>query len=527
MRRADQLQLVDLTPEALRARLAHGDIYPAERIDAALGNYFRPGNLGALRELALLWIADRVDEGLAEYRAPARHRAAVGDARARGRRAHRLAPTASGSSAAPRGWPSARTAIWSPCTSSRRTGSLRRSPTLLDAAARRSSSELGGTYREVVGADVGEALVDAARALNATQIVLGATRRSRWRELTQGSVINRVIRELRRRTRRPRDQPTRTDDRTEPRGPRKRRPSGAAPRGVSLGWLLARRRPAAARPVVLAQPARRTSACRACCCCTSCSSSASRRSAASGRRSPPRSRASCSSTGTSRRRSTRSRSREGENLLALAVFLAVAGARERVRRRSRRAARPRARGPAPRPRRSRGSPARHRSTALLESLRRAFGLEAAARPATGTATAGRLEARQRTGARRPERRRRRRSSSTPTHVLVLDGPRRRPRTTGAILDAFAPSSPRRSQLDELEAEASSRQRSRRANELRDGAPLRRVARPAHAARGDQGVGDSLLAATTSTGPRPTPRSSSPRSTRRPTASTRSSAICST
>ena len=49
-------------------RMAHGNIYPAERVDAALGNYFREGNLAALRELALLWLADRVDEGLAQYR---------------------------------------------------------------------------------------------------------------------------------------------------------------------------------------------------------------------------------------------------------------------------------------------------------------------------------------------------------------------------------------------------------------------------------------------------------------------------
>jgi two-component system sensor histidine kinase KdpD len=68
VRRADELQLVDLTPLALRNRLARGDVYPPERIDAALANYFRAGNLSALRELALAWLADRVDEGLAEYR---------------------------------------------------------------------------------------------------------------------------------------------------------------------------------------------------------------------------------------------------------------------------------------------------------------------------------------------------------------------------------------------------------------------------------------------------------------------------
>ena len=68
VRAADQVQLVDMTPEALRRRMAHGNIYPPEKIDAALGNYFRPGNLTALRELALLWLADRVEEGMQRYR---------------------------------------------------------------------------------------------------------------------------------------------------------------------------------------------------------------------------------------------------------------------------------------------------------------------------------------------------------------------------------------------------------------------------------------------------------------------------
>src|SRR6476620_4254518 len=67
VRRADQIELVDMAPEAIRRRLAHGNIYPAERIDAAMSNYFRPGNLGALRELALLWVADRVEESLQSY----------------------------------------------------------------------------------------------------------------------------------------------------------------------------------------------------------------------------------------------------------------------------------------------------------------------------------------------------------------------------------------------------------------------------------------------------------------------------
>lgn len=68
VRRAWQIELVDMPPEGLRRRMAHGNIYAPEAIDAALANYFRPGNLTALRQLALLWVADRVDEALQEYR---------------------------------------------------------------------------------------------------------------------------------------------------------------------------------------------------------------------------------------------------------------------------------------------------------------------------------------------------------------------------------------------------------------------------------------------------------------------------
>src|SRR5450756_1359721 len=65
VREADQIQLIDLPPAALRRRLAHGNVYRAEQIDASLSSYFRVGNLTALRELALLWLADRVDDALA------------------------------------------------------------------------------------------------------------------------------------------------------------------------------------------------------------------------------------------------------------------------------------------------------------------------------------------------------------------------------------------------------------------------------------------------------------------------------
>src|SRR6202012_3192256 len=60
----------DMTRGGARGRrMAHGNTSPPEKIDAALTTYFRAGNLTALRELALLWLADKVDEGLQRYRA--------------------------------------------------------------------------------------------------------------------------------------------------------------------------------------------------------------------------------------------------------------------------------------------------------------------------------------------------------------------------------------------------------------------------------------------------------------------------
>ncbi len=193
VRRADQIELVDMAPEAMRRRMAHGNIYPAERIDAALGNYFRPGNLGALRELALLWVADRVDEALHDYRErhgidqpwETRERVVVAVTGAPGgdrliRRGARMAARTKGDLVA---------------VHVRSQDGLAGPSAVMLEEQRVLVDELGGTYREVVGADVGEALVDTARSLNATQIVLGATRRSRWAELTRGSVINRIIRD--------------------------------------------------------------------------------------------------------------------------------------------------------------------------------------------------------------------------------------------------------------------------------------------------------------------------------------------
>jgi two-component system sensor histidine kinase KdpD len=68
LKRVDEVVMSDLTPEALQNRMRRGDVYPLERVGRALGNFFRPGNLIALRELALRQVAQQVDRNLESYR---------------------------------------------------------------------------------------------------------------------------------------------------------------------------------------------------------------------------------------------------------------------------------------------------------------------------------------------------------------------------------------------------------------------------------------------------------------------------
>jgi two-component system sensor histidine kinase KdpD len=193
VRAAEQIELVDMTPEALRRRMAHGNIYAPEKVDAALGHYFRVGNLAALRELALLWVADRVDESLEAYRErhgiqepwETRERVVVAITGAPGgenliRRAARIAKRHHGE------------LIGVHVESD---DGLTTMPAELLDRHRRLLAELGGEYRRTTGGDIAGALVEFARAENATQLVLGASSRSRWQEFTRGSVINRVIRQ--------------------------------------------------------------------------------------------------------------------------------------------------------------------------------------------------------------------------------------------------------------------------------------------------------------------------------------------
>ncbi|MGH6654320.1 MAG: DUF4118 domain-containing protein, partial [Actinocrinis sp.] len=194
VRAADQIELVDMSPESLRRRLAHGNVYEAGRIDAALGNYFRLGNLTALRELALLWVADRVDEVLQRYRED--HQiGAVWEARERvvvalpGGKAgealiRRAARVASHSSKV--GGGGAELLAVHVARSDGLAGELSASAL---AAQRHLVESLGGSYHTVVGDDVPRALLEFARAQNATQLVLGTSRRSRVSRFVTGRGI--------------------------------------------------------------------------------------------------------------------------------------------------------------------------------------------------------------------------------------------------------------------------------------------------------------------------------------------------
>lgn len=193
VRTAEQIELVDLPPEALRRRLAYGNVYAADKVDAALRNYFRPGNLAALREIALLWVADRVDEALQRYRAEqgivgeweTRERVLVALTGDEGadltiRRAARIAGRGRGQLIG----------VYVRTSD----GLAEQQPPRLEEH-RRLLEDVGGSYHETVGSDVPTALLQVARAENVSQIVLGASRRSRVAELLRGSVINAVIRD--------------------------------------------------------------------------------------------------------------------------------------------------------------------------------------------------------------------------------------------------------------------------------------------------------------------------------------------
>ena len=193
VRSADQIELIDMSPDALRRRMSHGNIYAADKIDAALANYFREGNLGALRELALLWVADRVEDELQDYLQEnglssvnweTRERVLVAMTGAKGgdaiiRRAARMASRLHAD------------LLGVHVTSA--DGLTRTTESDLDSQ-KKLLLELGGSYRELVSSEVSDALASFIRSEHITQVVVGSSHKSRWRSLIEGSIVAPLLR---------------------------------------------------------------------------------------------------------------------------------------------------------------------------------------------------------------------------------------------------------------------------------------------------------------------------------------------
>ena len=192
--RADEVEVVDLTPEDLIQRLKEGKVYVPQQAERAIRHYFLPGNLTALRELALRRTAQRVDEQMVHYM---RAHAIQGpwaagervlvcvnqhpDAAAVVRYAKRLADRLH----AP--W----TAIHVETAATQRLGEAERDRI---ADALRLAERLGGEVTTYPASGVADGIVDYAHDNNFTHIVIAKSRRPRWSELLRGSVTHQLIR---------------------------------------------------------------------------------------------------------------------------------------------------------------------------------------------------------------------------------------------------------------------------------------------------------------------------------------------
>lgn len=208
---ADEVELLDIAPSALRQRMKHGNIYPTERIQPALDHFFREGNLTALRELALRLTAEKTETQLEAYMtdhhieqawAVAERVMVAFDERPRSRQvirdawrlAHSLHADLFAIHIEPtgyRGWMGRLVGFLTreSCVFQAR---LERQKRLADLA--RFAEDLGAIAIHVSSNDIARALITEASVRHITRLVLGLPTRSRWEEILSGSVINRVLR---------------------------------------------------------------------------------------------------------------------------------------------------------------------------------------------------------------------------------------------------------------------------------------------------------------------------------------------
>ncbi|HBK06987.1 MAG TPA: two-component sensor histidine kinase [Acetobacteraceae bacterium] len=188
--RADDIELIDLTPDDLIQRLKEGKVYVPAQAERAVRHYFQPGNLTALRELALRRTAQRVDNQMVDYMRshaiegpwPAGERVLVcvqggPKASATVRHAKRLADQLR--------------APWTAIS----VETLRASGSTGDSVveALRLAQRLGGEPVLIPGQDVAGAVIDYARANNVTHLIVGKSDRAWWRQILLGSITQRLI----------------------------------------------------------------------------------------------------------------------------------------------------------------------------------------------------------------------------------------------------------------------------------------------------------------------------------------------
>ena len=208
---ADEVELIDISPHALRQRMKHGNIYPPDRIEPALNNFFREGNLTALRELALRRTAEKTETQLQEFMTEhginklwlANERVLVGfDARPHTRQvirdAWRLAHGLHADLIAVWIQPEGYLAFMSKLIGWLKYG--RDAKKYREAALHRLeehallAEDLGAEVIRTKSRDIAKTLVEIAREHQVTQIVLGQPARRRWEEILRGSIINRLLR---------------------------------------------------------------------------------------------------------------------------------------------------------------------------------------------------------------------------------------------------------------------------------------------------------------------------------------------
>ncbi len=198
LRRADEVVNVDVSVDALRTRLRQGKIYGVEKIEQSLGNFFRKGNLSALRELALRQVAEdqaakahdyREREGLEPAVIPEKVMVAMAS-RGSAKRLLRMGSRIAGRLASD--W----YAVYVE-TPSEEPGRIkpRDHAALSDNVS--FAKHLGARVVRLKSARVADALVEFARKEGITHVIFGQTARSRWDILFRGSVINRFLEEVR------------------------------------------------------------------------------------------------------------------------------------------------------------------------------------------------------------------------------------------------------------------------------------------------------------------------------------------